>query len=77
MSKVNDLCEICGKGERGYSVERTNVELGRLKDGNARRRVESFTCSRCVQRLLSEMNRRAREAREMARKGSIRVLAGA
>jgi hypothetical protein len=54
--KVENLCEICGKPEKGYSVSEANLKLRKVGRGPARKEVESFTCSRCVQRQLSQMN---------------------
>jgi hypothetical protein len=51
-----DLCERCGKAERGYLVTETNLKLRRVGKGAGGRLVEGFMCSRCVQRELSRMH---------------------
>ena len=50
--KFDDLCELCGRPEKGYSVTETNLKLRKVAKGPARREVESFICSRCVQLSL-------------------------
>ena len=44
-----DLCEQCGKPEKGYLVTKTNAKLRQVAKGPAARQIESFLCSRCVQ----------------------------
>ena len=49
-----NLCEKCGKPEKGYSVTETNAKLRKVAKGPAGRQVVSFICSRCVQRLVNK-----------------------
>ena len=53
--RVENVCEKCGKPEKGYDVQAVNAKLKRIARGPAGRLVETFLCSRCVQRLMDEV----------------------
>jgi hypothetical protein len=56
--RPENLCEVCGRPERGYDVLASNRRGSDLRKGGARHPVESFVCSSCTQKLLcSEQNR--------------------
>jgi hypothetical protein len=52
-TNVFDLCEICGKPEKGHSAKGINRKLSTVQKGPARYQVNSIMCSRCVQRLIN------------------------
>jgi ribosomal protein L34E len=53
--KAENVCEKCGKPEKGYDVQAVNAKLRKVAKGRAGRQVASFLCSRCVQRLVDEV----------------------
>ena len=56
---IENLTERCGKPEPGYSVSETNLKLKRVAKGPARLLVESFICSRCIQKMLGKASNQA------------------
>lgn len=52
---IENLCERCGKPEKGYSVSEVNTKLKRVAKGPAGRKVESFLCSRCIKQLVDKI----------------------
>jgi len=78
---IMNLCERCGKPEKGYSVTETNRKLRKVGKGPAKREVESFLCSRCVQELVDKVEEekedvpKANKARgNLERKGFVRSI---
>lgn len=57
--RPDDLCEMCGRPERGYSLLDANVRASRVRKGRAKDRVESFLCSRCTAKMLRKGSNQA------------------